>query len=47
MGGRTCSDCAGKGQVVKPVQVWDNRKKQFTVLQRAVMCPSCGGRGKV
>ena len=42
-----CTECAGKGQVVKPVLVWDNQKKDYVLLQRAVTCPSCGGSGKV
>ncbi len=42
-----CSECAGCGQVVKPVQVWDHQAKEYVLVDRAVTCPGCGGAGKV
>lgn len=43
----TCTHCAGKGTVVEPVMVWNAIKKEYELLQRAVPCPSCAGRGEV
>lgn len=43
----TCTECQGCGQVVKPVMVWNAIKKEYEILQRAVPCPSCAGRGQV
>lgn len=42
-----CSRCAGLGTVVEPVLVWDNEKKDYVLLQRAVACVNCGGTGKI
>lgn len=47
MAGQKCTECQGCGQVVKPVMVWDNQKKDYVLLERAIQCPSCGGRGEV
>jgi hypothetical protein len=47
MAGVTCTECQGCGQVVKPVLVWDAIKKDYVLLDRAVQCPSCAGRGEI
>lgn len=41
-----CGNCAGKGQVVQPVSVWNHQTKEFVILQRADYCQACGGSGK-
>lgn len=42
-----CSGCSGKGQVVIPVAVTDQRTGEIKIIQRADYCSGCGGTGKV
>lgn len=42
-----CPNCAGKGQVVQPVPVWNHQTKETVIIQRADYCQGCGGSGKV
>ena len=44
---RGCPSCAGKGEVVQPIQVWDHREGGYTQVWRADMCQPCAGTGKV
>lgn len=41
-----CGNCAGKGQVVQPVSVWNHQTKDYVIIQRADYCQACGGSGK-
>ena len=44
---RQCPSCAGKGEVVQPVQVWDHQAHENRQVWRADTCSVCGGSGKV
>jgi RecJ-like exonuclease len=44
---RKCPVCAGCGEVVKPVIVYNHQTKSDDLVDRAVPCDSCGGSGRV
>lgn len=42
-----CPTCAGKGQVVTPIPVHNQKTGEINIIQRADYCQNCGGSGRV
>lgn len=42
-----CTNCNGLGNVVQPIAVWNHQEKEYRVIERASVCLTCGGTGKV
>lgn len=42
-----CPQCVGKGQVVQPVTLVNERTGKTTVREMAGQCPRCQGAGEI
>ena len=42
-----CTQCKGKGRVVQPVTLVNERTGKTTVKEMAGQCPGCSGLGEV